>query len=173
MSVSIALSPVVMMGRYCYFPALGFGEGLSHETQPATGEAILTPQALVLHFRAPPDEVCFELDRAVLPSPAAWLARHALRCRSRPLAPASVSYHFTRTTATGPTVNPLLLSDEALRLMGNLTITAYDTQHQLLSGYYQVRAPQQPDPTKATRPHDPTCLLLLAGDFANLRLQVK
>ena len=67
-------APAVSLGRYFFFPSLGLGHSQLHPPPTATGEATLTPEALVLRFRAGPDELRFELDRARLPGPAAWAA---------------------------------------------------------------------------------------------------
>lgn len=162
-------APRVSLGHYFYFPSLGVGDSLLHAPPTATGKATLLPQALVLRFRAGPDYLRFELNRAQLPDPAAWAAPYALRCAAQPLAPARVCYRYARAAR-----NPrglLKLSESSAQLAGSVTITAYDARRHLLSGYYEVRAPNQPDPTRATTPADPTCTILLAGDFDNMKLR--
>lgn len=165
-------APVVSLGHYFYFPSVGVGDSLLHPLPTATGRATLTPQALVLRFWAGPDDLRFELDRAQLPCPTAWVAPYALRCATQPLAPASVCYRYSRVLAApGGGYTWLKLSESSPQLTGSVTITTYDTQRHLLSGYYEVRAPNQPDPTKAPRTTNPTCTILLAGDFDNVKLQ--
>lgn len=163
-------APVVSMGRYFYFPSLGVGDSLLHSPPEATGEATLTPEALVLHFRAWPDDLRFKLDRTQLSGLAAWAAPYALRSPAQPLAPASVRYRYTLPATANHRVSLFRLSKLATQLTGNVTITFYDARRQLLSGYYEVRALNQPDPTRAA---GPTCTILLAGDFDNVKLTLK
>jgi len=162
-------APVVSLGRYFFFPSLGLGDSQLHPPPEATGEATLTPEALVLRFRAWPDELRFELDRARLPGPAAWAAPYALRSLAQPLAPASVCYRYARRLATRA---GLSTGELATQLLGSVTITGYDARRQLLSGYYEVRVPDQPDPARAA-PTGTTCTILLAGDFDNVKLRVE
>lgn len=159
----------VSLGHAFYFPSLGVSESLLHPPPEATGIATLLARALVLRFWAGPDYLRFELDRMQLLDPVAWAAPYALRCAAQPLAPARVCYRYARAARSTPVL--LKLSDASPQLAGNVTITAYDACRHLLSGYYEVRAPNQPDPTRATTPADPTCTILLAGDFDNVKLR--
>ena len=165
-------APQVSLGHCFYFPSLGVSDSLLHPPPEATGEATLTPEALVLHFRAWPDDLRFELDRARLPGPAAWVAPYALRSPAQPLAPARGCYQYTREPAIEAVRGLLRLSELAAQLTGSVTITVYDARQQLLSGYYEVRAANQPDPTRAA-PASATCTILLAGDFDNVKLRME
>jgi hypothetical protein len=164
-------APRVSLGHYFYFPSLGVGDSLLHAPPTATGEATLTPEALVLHFWAWPDDLRFELDRAHLLGPAAWVAPYPLRSPAQPLAPASVCYQYTREPAAHDGQTRHRFSELAPQLTGSVTITVYDARRQLLSGHYEVRAPNQPDPTQAETDSGSTCTILLAGDFDNVRVR--
>ncbi|HET9504628.1 MAG TPA: hypothetical protein VFO93_13890 [Hymenobacter sp.] len=162
-------APAASLGRYFFFPSLGLGDSQLHPPPEATAEATLTAAALVLRFRAWPDDLRFELDRARLPGPAAWAAPYALRSLAQPLAPAGVRYRYARRRAARAGLGT---GELAAQLAGSVTITGYDARRQLLSGYYEVRAAGQPDPARAA-PAGTTCTILLAGDFDNVKLRVR
>jgi len=164
-------APTLLMGRCFYYPVLGVSQSLMHTPNQITGLAWLTPRALLLHFQALPDAVTFHIDRARLHATLAWSASYALCCATRPTAPIVVSYAYSSGNTKGDAINNLLnLSELAPQLTGNVTITVYDARRQLLSGYYEVRAPDQRDPTTSA-PVAPTCTIQLAGDFDQVKVR--
>lgn len=143
------------------------GGGQVHAPQDITGSARLdaTGKVLVLKFAAKPDEVYMELDQAQLRP--GWTGTYALRSQLRPTDPVFVSYLHTNVNTTATTI--MRLSDWAPQLTGNVTITAYDAKRQLVSGSYEITAPNQFDPSDL--PARTVCTVLLAGKFANLKVQ--
>ena len=110
------------------------------------------------------------LDRAqLLPG---WVGTYSLRCQASPGAPVRASFGYQRGAALAQNTNWLGFSACASELVGGVTITAYDPQRLLLSGHYEVRAPEQCDPTHTLCVTSPRCTIVLAGDFTALRVQV-
>jgi hypothetical protein len=142
------------------------GGGQVHAPQDITGSARLdaTGKVLVLDFVAKPDEVYLELDQAQLRP--GWTGTYALRSQVRPTDPVFVSYLYTEASTTVTTI--MRLSDWAPQLTGSVTITVYDAKRQLVSGRYEITAPDQFDPSVLGRPR---CTVLLTGEFANLKVQ--
>ncbi|WP_310396929.1 hypothetical protein [Hymenobacter sp.] len=64
-------------------------------------------------------------------------------------------------------------NDFTRELTGNATITAYDAKRQLVTGSYEVPAPEQNEPPKAGLSTDPNCTIILAGTFKNLRAKTQ
>jgi len=155
------------MGHYYFFAALGASRGLIHDAALITGHALWQPEELQLCFEAPPDQVWFALRLApelgqVLPANS-----YALRSDAQPLAPAAVAYYYARQLAASSQASPCKAQQLPFQqLTGHLTISAYDIQQQLVSGYYEVRLIRPPDP--ATGLTGPACTLLLVGDFEHL-----
>lgn len=166
--------PAFRMGSYFDFititPAGGTahsGFGTTHSVLDIKGSAALNTQVLVLDFAAGTDNAHFEVDRAKLS--ANWLGAYTLRSRNRPTDPVFTSYVYSRNGAS----SIYRFSDFTQELTGNVTITAYDAKRQLVSGSYEVRAPEQRDPTSTGVNNDPTCTILLAGDFDNLKVKTQ
>ena len=145
------------------------GAGMVHPSKDIAGTARLDApsKTLVLNFKAAPDEVYFEVDQLQLRP--GWTGTYALRCQSRPTDPVFVSYLHTQSAQVGTSI--LRLSDWTQQLDGNVTITAYDAQRQLVSGSYEVTAPNQRDPSTPANPGGPLCTVLLTGKFTNLKVQ--
>jgi hypothetical protein len=165
-------TPVLALGHCFYLPTLGRASILMHLPAHISGGATLTPRALVLHFQALPDELCFEFDRAQLAASPPWIARYPLRGPGQPRAPVGVWYHYAREDATGLRVSTLRFSSASCKLRGYVAITAYDAQHQLLSGHFEIRANDQPDPTAAPAGARAGCTIILAGDFDHVKLKI-
>ncbi|SFQ32264.1 hypothetical protein [Hymenobacter arizonensis] len=164
-------TPTFKMGSYFDFvtttPAGGTahtGFGTTHSALDIKGTASLAPQVLALDFIAGTDNAYFEVDRAKLS--AAWTGTYTLRCRNRPTDAVFTSYIYKVTT--GSVI--YRLSDFTQDLTGNVTITAYDAKRQLVSGSFEVRAPEQRDPT-TTSTTAPKCTILLAGEFNNMKVK--
>jgi hypothetical protein len=145
------------------------GSGVAHPSQDIAGTARLDAPSnmLVLDFKAAPDEVYFEVDQTQLRS--GWTGAYALRCQSRPSDPVFVSYLHTQSPQVGTAI--LRLSDWTPQRDGHVTITAYDAQRQLVSGSYEIMAPNQRDPSKPANPSGPLCTVLLTGKFTNLKVK--
>jgi hypothetical protein len=145
------------------------GGGMAHAPQDIAGAARLNApgHVLVLSFKAKPDEVYMEVDQTQLRP--GWAGTYALRCRTRPTDPVFVSYLHT-AASTGFTAI-MRLSDGTPQLTGYVTIAAYDAKRQLLSGSYEVTAPDQQDPSAPANAGSPRCTVLLAGKFTNLKVQ--
>lgn len=167
----LSSAPGLAMGHCFYTPALGRVASLLHHPAHIQGEALLTPETLVLHFQALSDDLRFELHRAQLAGFPPWVGTYALRCQRRPTAPTDVWYHYAREDMTGLRISTLKLSSTSLHLKGYLVITAYDAQRQLVSGYYEVRANNQRDPT-STAAVEAACTIILAGDFDSMELKL-
>ena len=166
--------PAFRMGSYFDFatitPAGGTahsGFGTTHSSLDIKGRAAMDTQVLVLDFAAGADDAHFEVDRAKLS--ADWLGTYNLRCRNRPTDPVFTSYVYSRNGVS----SIYRFSDLTPDLTGNVTITAYDAKRQLVSGHYEVRAPEQLDPTNTGSNNEPKCTIILAGDFDNLKVKTQ
>jgi hypothetical protein len=167
------------MGSYFDFvtitPAGGTahsGYGTTHGASDIKGKAVLTTQVLGLDFEAGSDNPHFEVDRAKLA--ANWVGTYSLRCRNRPTDPVFTSYVYSVRSASGGISGAIYRFSETTReLTGNVTITAYDAKRQLVSGSFEVRAPEQTEPGPSTSYNSPKCTILLAGDFENLKVQAQ
>ncbi|UOQ66396.1 hypothetical protein [Hymenobacter volaticus] len=166
--------PAFRMGSYFDFttitPAGGTahsGFGTTHSALDIKGSAAISTQVLALDFTAGADDAHFEVDRARLS--ADWLGTYALRCRKRPTDPVFTSYVHSANGVS----SIYRFSDFALDLTGDVTITTYDAKRQLVSGHYEVRAPEQLDPTNTGISNAPKCTILLAGDFENLKVKTQ
>ena len=157
--------PTYKMGHYFYYPASNSGGGTLHPTQDIKGEARLFPQVLAFDFTAAPDAPHFELDRAQLKPD--WVGTYTLRCRARPTDPVFVSYSYS----VGSGTRIFRLSDFTQTLTGDVTITAYDAKRQLISGHFEVEAPNQLDPT--TSDLDKKCTITIFGDFTDMKIKVQ
>ncbi|UOG75074.1 hypothetical protein MTX78_00410 [Hymenobacter tibetensis] len=162
------------MGSYFDFttitPAGGTahsGFGTTHSSLDIKGSAAMDTHLLVLDFSAGTDAVHFEIDRTKLT--ASLLGAYALRSSARPTEPVFTSYVYRRNGGS----SIYRFSDFTQNLTGDVTITAYDAKRQLASGHYEVRAPEQRDPTSIGINNDPTCTILLAGDFENLKVKTQ
>lgn len=142
------------------------GYGTGHRPADITGTATLGPQVLALNFVAGFDNTYFEVERTKLS--AKWLGTYTLRCRNRPTDPVFTSY--LRGSTNGGT-SIYRLSDFTRDLTGNVTVTAYDAKRQLISGSYEVRAPEQRDPSATVASTDPKCTIILEGTFENLKVK--
>ncbi|WP_210514756.1 hypothetical protein [Hymenobacter terricola] len=131
------------------------------------GQALLTAPLLSLDFACSGNTVHFEVDRNQLP--AKWLGTYAMRCQARPTAPVGLS--FVHNWAGD--VVAFRFSDTVPQLAGNLVITAYDSKRQLVSGRYEVTAPDQLAPSQIARPGIPRCDVILTGRFTNLNVAVQ
>jgi hypothetical protein len=165
-------APALALGHCFYTPALGRVASLLHHPAHIQGEAFLTPETLMLHFQALPDDLRLELQRAHLAGMPLWIGTYALRCQRQPTAPTSVWYHHTREDVTGLRISTLKLSSNSPHLKGYLAITAYDSQRQLVSGYYEVRANDQRAPTSTSAASEAACTIILAGDFDSMKLKL-
>ncbi|UOQ52022.1 hypothetical protein [Hymenobacter cellulosivorans] len=163
-------APVVAMGYYFYFPVPGRCQSQIHHTPHNTGRARLGQQYLRLQFSSLLDAVHFRIDRTeLLPG---WIGTYQLRCPTVPAAPGRVTYCYTCQEKPGSGVSRLRFRGVGSRLTGGVTITAYDPQRQLLSGYYEVRASNQPAPAhRGLAEH--RCTIVLAGDFNDLCVGAK
>lgn len=165
--------PAFRMGSYFDFttitPSGGTahsGFGTTHSSLDIKGNAMLDTQVLVLNFAAGADDAHFEVDRAKLGTN--WLGTYALRCRNRPTDAVFTSYvHSSKGVSS-----IYRFSDFILDLTGDVTITTYDAKRQLVSGHYEVRAPEQLDPTN-TSSNAPKCTIILAGDFENVKVKTQ
>ncbi|UOQ71539.1 hypothetical protein [Hymenobacter cellulosilyticus] len=167
-----ASRPVVVlaMGQYFYFPTLGYCHSRIHQARHVTGRATLGQHGLRLQFTSLLDAVHLHIDRAQLQ--AAWVGSYQLRCQMAADAPTRVVYCCVREEEPGNGISRLHLSTSTPQLTGGVTITAYDLQRQLLSGYYEVRALDQPTPTRRAGLTAPRCTIVLAGDFEFLSVQL-
>jgi hypothetical protein len=145
------------------------GYGTGYRPADITGTAILTPQVVALNFVAGSDNAYFEVERASLSTQ--WLGTYALRCRNRPTSPVFASYVYSVRNGSGLSGSIYRFSDIVRELTGNVTITAYDTRRQLVSGTYTVKAPDQTEPGKMSSPSNPTCTIILEGTFENLEVK--
>jgi hypothetical protein len=166
--------PAYRMGSYFDFvtvtPAGGTahsGFGTTHSPLDIKAVATEGPQVVALDFTAGKDNVHFELDRAKLGTK--WMGTYSLRCRTRPTDPVFTSY--VRSENGGSSI--YRLSDFTQDLTGNVTITAYDAKRQLVSGTFEVNAPEQRDPYSTGNFNDPKCTIILGGDFNNLKVKAQ
>ncbi len=142
------------------------GYGTGYRPADITGMATLGPQVLTLNFVAGFDNTYFEVERTKLS--AKWLGAYPLRCRNRPTDPVFTSY-LRGSTNNGTSI--YRLSDFTRDLTGNVTITAYDAKRQLVSGTYEVRAPEQNEPSATITIGGPKCTIILEGSFENLKVK--
>ncbi|OGX89087.1 hypothetical protein BEN47_08150 [Hymenobacter lapidarius] len=170
--------PAFQMSSYFDFitttPAGGAahsGYGTGYRPSDITATATLGPQVLALDFEAGTDNAYFEVDRAKLS--AKWTGTYALRCRNRPTDPVFTSYTYTVRTATGSSGAFYRFSETTRELTGNVTITAYDAKRQLVSGTYEVRAPEQNEPSATITFGGPKCTIILEGSFENLKVKAQ
>ena len=168
-------TPAFQMSSYFDFvattPAGGTahsGYGTGHRPLDITATATLAPQVLALDFVAGSDNAYFEVERAKLS--AKWLGTYALRCRNRPTDPVFTSYVYSVRTGGGLSGVIYRFSDTTRELSGDVTITAYDAQRQLVSGTYTVNAPDQDEPGKTLSPASPKCTIILTGTFEHLKV---
>ncbi|WP_035565867.1 hypothetical protein [Hymenobacter sp. IS2118] len=169
-------TPALQMSSYFDFvtitPAGGTahsGYGTGYRPADIKGTATLGPQVLALDFEAGTDNTYFEVDRAKIS--AKWTGTYALQCRNRPTDPVFTSYIYTVRTATGSSGAIYRFSETTRELTGNVTITAYDAKRQLVSGTYEVRAPEQNEPSATITFGGPKCTIIMEGSFENLKVK--
>ncbi|MFC6222660.1 hypothetical protein ACFP2F_05350 [Hymenobacter artigasi] len=170
--------PAFQMSSYFDFititPAGGTahsGYGTGYRPSDIVATATLGPQVLALDFEAGTDNTYFEVERAKLA--AKWVGTYSLRCRNRTSDPVFSSYIYTVRTATGSSGAIYRFSDTTRELTGNVAITAYDAQRQLVSGTYEVRAPEQNEPSTSISIGGPKCTIILEGSFENLKVKAQ
>ncbi|OGX83111.1 hypothetical protein [Hymenobacter glacialis] len=171
-------TPALQMSSYFDFvtttPAGGTshsGYGTGYRPSDIKATAILGPQVLALDFEAGTDNSYFEVDRAKLG--AQWKGTYALRCRNRPTDPVFTSYVYTERKNGGISGAIYRFSETTRELTGNVTITAYDAKRQLVSGTYEVRAPEQNEPNATMTFGGPKCTIILEGIFENLKVKAQ
>ncbi|UOQ51202.1 hypothetical protein [Hymenobacter cellulosivorans] len=155
-------APTYALSHYFYYPATNGAAAVIHPNQDITGKAQLHPTVLALDFEAKADMPHFEIERAQLKPD--WKGVYPLRCRARPADPVFVSYSYH---TDGYRI--FRFSDFTQTLTGHVTITAYDTKRQLISGTYEVQAPGQTDPLEFSI--DTKCDITLSGSFTDLKVK--
>ncbi|RFP66080.1 hypothetical protein D0N36_04980 [Hymenobacter lapidiphilus] len=141
-------------------------QGYSQKTLQST--ATFATDKLQLDFDAMEgkDAMSFTVPRASLT--AALTGVYELRSLASPAAPVASVYTFFRSRAAG-SIN----STTYRNVRGQLTITGYDAQRQLLTGSYQAQLENVSDPADNNGASGDAlrCNVEVTGSFTNLKLQ--
>ncbi|PJJ59941.1 hypothetical protein [Hymenobacter chitinivorans] len=158
-------TPIYRLTHFFHDPTTNTGSGTIYPSKDIKAEARLFPVVLALDFSAGPDAPHLEIYRSQLKP--GWVGTYALRCRTRATDPVFVSYSYQNNGGS----RIYRFSDLTQTLTGDVTITAYDEKRQLLSGHFEVTAPDQRDPV-SDAPEQKTTILL-TGDFSDMKVQVQ
>ncbi|NVO30213.1 hypothetical protein [Hymenobacter lapidiphilus] len=141
-------------------------QGYSQKTLQST--ATLATDKLQLDFDAieGKDAISFTVPRSSLTT--AFVGVYELRTLASHAAPVASVYTFFRSRAAG-SIN----STTYRNMRGQLTITGYDAQRQLLAGSYQAQLENVADPADDNGASGDAlrCNVEITGSFTNLKVQ--
>ncbi|RTQ49578.1 hypothetical protein EJV47_12195 [Hymenobacter gummosus] len=155
-----------------YYPSTTAFSGVSYPTPDLHGHSYQNPQGLHLQFntRDRRETMSLSIDRSALST--GLLGTYALRSVRDSRHPAVARYGYNYKITDSGTAGSYYTSDLS-ELQGQVRITAYDAGRHLISGSYEVRLPDESDPTDSvrTRANQLRCRLTLGGSFENLPLE--
>ncbi|NVO83445.1 hypothetical protein [Hymenobacter terrestris] len=157
-----------MLRSTTYLSTNRFNNEQSYSQKTLQSTVTLATDKLQLDFDAieGKDAISFTVPRSSLTT--AFVGVYELRTLASPAAPVASVYTFFRSRAAN-----FINSATYRNMRGQLTITGYDAQRQLLTGSYQAQLENVSDPADSNSSSGDAlrCNVEITGSFTNLKIQ--